>query len=84
MYKRQTGDLLQSDAEALVNTVNCEGYMERESPINLNLNFQIITKTMSRRVKMAHSVQEIFMSMKKAVKLSSIFRLKINGVRNPR
>ena len=84
MFFYTTGDLLQSDAEALVNTVNCEGYMGKGIAYQLNLNFQIITKTMSRRVKMAHSVQEIFMSMKKAVKLSSIFRLKINGVRNPR
>ena len=71
MFFYTTGDLLQSDAEALVNTVTVKVIWERESPINLNLNFQIITKTMSRHVKMAHSVPESHV-YEESVKLSSI------------
>ena len=82
MFFYTTGDLLQSDAEALVNTVNCEGIWERESPINLNLNFQTTTKTMLRRVKMVHYVPENFMFIRKVKKSSLISQPKINGVKN--
>lgn len=82
MFFYTTGDLLQSDAEALVNTVNCEGYMGKGIAYQLNLNFQTTTKTMLRRVKMVHYVPENFMFIRKVKKSSLISRPKINGVKN--
>ena len=39
MFFYTTGDLLQSDAEALVNTVNCEGYMGKGIAYQFKLKF---------------------------------------------
>lgn len=39
MFHYVTGDLLQSDAEALVNTVNCEGYMGKGIAYQFKLQF---------------------------------------------
>lgn len=39
MFFYVTGDLLQSDAEALVNTVNCEGYMGKGIAYQFKLKF---------------------------------------------
>lgn len=83
MFFYTTGDLLQSDAEALVNTVNCEGYMGKGIAYQFKLKFPNNNKDYVKACKMAHSVPENFMFMKKAVKSLSIFQLKINGVKNP-
>ena len=79
MFFYTTGDLLQSDAEALVNTVNCEGYMGKGIAYQFKLKFP---KTMLRRVKMVHYVPENFMFIRKVKKSSLISRPKINGVKN--
>ena len=39
MFSYMTGDLLKSDAEALVNTVNCEGYMGKGIAYQFKLQF---------------------------------------------
>ena len=39
MFFYTTGDLLQSDADALVNTVNCEGYMGKGIAYQFKLKF---------------------------------------------
>ena len=47
MFFYTTGDLLQSDAEALVNTVNCEGYMGKGIAYQFKLKFPNNNKDLS-------------------------------------
>ena len=68
MFFYTTGDLLQSDAEALVNTVNCEGYMGKG-----------IIKTTLKHVKVAFFALESFIFIEKPEKSLSIFRQRTNG-----
>lgn len=44
MFKFVTGDLLKSNAYALVNTVNCEGYMEKGIAYQFKLQFPEMNK----------------------------------------
>lgn len=82
MFFYTTGDLLQSDAEALVNTVNCEGYMGKGIAYQFKLKFPNNNKDYVKACKMVHSVPEHFTFIRKAKKSLLISQLKINGVRN--
>ena len=53
MLTYTTGDLLKSDAKALVNTVNCEGYMGKGIAYQFKLQFLKIIYPISMHVKMA-------------------------------
>ena len=46
MIRYTTGNIFESNAKCLVNTVNCEGYMGKESHTNLKCDFRKITGIM--------------------------------------
>ena len=54
MFFYTTGDLLQSDAEALVNTVNCEGYMGKGIAYQFKLKFPNNNKDYVKAVSYTH------------------------------
>lgn len=51
MFKFVTGDLLQSDAYALVNTVNCEGYMGKGIAYQFKLKYPEMNKEYINKCK---------------------------------
>lgn len=65
MFFYTTGDLLQSDAEALVNTVNCEGYMGKGIAYQFKLKFPNNNKDYVKACKMVHYVPENFIFIRK-------------------
>ena len=82
MLSCTTGDLLRSDAEALVNTVNCEGYMGKGLAYQLSVSFRMLTTIMLQLANVAICDRVAYVGSRKREKSLSIFQPKINGERN--
>ncbi len=82
MFFYTTGDLLQSDAEALVNTVNCEGYMGKGIAYQFKLKFPNNNKDYVKACKNGTLRPGKLHVYKESEKIIINFPTKINGVKN--
>lgn len=82
MFKFVTGDLLKSNAYALVNTVNCEGYMGKGIAYQFKLQFPEMNKDYVSKCKKTSLSQENYIVTIPEANLLSISRQKTNGGKN--